>query len=333
MRETTNSLNRKTYWQVILIAVLILSSAFILLDAFLIPKTYEVSDLEQLEIDSSTVDAHTSENLELTDKAVVSQSNEGSESNEQVINSSIEPIVTDNTYSDENISINIEKFDQQNVVFYVADIQITDVSFLKTAFANDTYGKNITETTSDMAEDNDAIFAINGDYYGFRDSGLVIRNGILYRDVSDGPSGNQSLIIDSVGNLEIVDINETSGTSLIDSGVLQGFSFGPVLVEDGQIPENFDTTVSLKANPRTAIGQISPLHYLFIVVEGRSRSSAGMTLEQLAQEFIERGATIAYNLDGGGSSSMVLNGSLINTPAEKRNNGERKISDIIYIGY
>jgi len=308
MKSKYNSSQKKFNWKTILITVLIFSSTFTLLDAFLIPKAYAVVNQDQLE--------NSTQSSLLIDE-----------------DAQIDPLKTNNSYIDNNISINIEKVDKNGVVFYVADVEISDVSFLKTAFAYDTFGKNITETTSEMAEDHDAIFAINGDYYGFRDIGLVIRNGVLYRDISGGPLGDQSLIIDSEGDLQIVDTDEISGTSLIESGILQGFTFGPVLVEEGKASAEYNTTISLKANPRTAIGQISPLHYIFIVVEGRSKTSVGMMLEQLAQEFIDRGATVAYNLDGGGSSAMVLNGILINTPAEKRNTGERNISDIIYIGY
>jgi exopolysaccharide biosynthesis protein len=57
-----------------------------------------------------------------------------------------------------------------------------------------------------------------------------------------------------------------------------------------------------------------------------------MTLNQLAQEFLKRGATVAYNLDGGGSSTMWPNGRIINSPADGRHDGERSVSDIIYIG-
>jgi exopolysaccharide biosynthesis protein len=56
-----------------------------------------------------------------------------------------------------------------------------------------------------------------------------------------------------------------------------------------------------------------------------------MSLSDLAQKFEERGCTVAYNLDGGGSSTMYFNGEVINNPTDGRHEGERKISDIIYI--
>jgi len=78
-------------------------------------------------------------------------------------------VITDKSYADENIKITIETVRKYNSTIYVADIQVTDASYLKTALANNTYGRNITATTSDIAETKNAIFAINGDFYGFRD--------------------------------------------------------------------------------------------------------------------------------------------------------------------
>ncbi len=334
MKKVHKSAMKKYGWTVILIIILCLSSAYTLLDAFVIPKAYATVEQSQANY-LATVDLS---DQELSDSTIKNEMNNAeditySTSSDQSIENQTDPIITEYSYLDENISIKIEKISGDDVEFYVADIRIADSSYLKTAFAQDTFGKNITQTTSAMAEANDAIFAINGDYYGFRDTGLVIRNGILYRDVSNKSSYDQSLAVNREGDLEIVNNSEVSGTTLIESGILQGFTFGPVLVEDGQITAIDDTQVSKKTNPRTAIGQISALHYLFIVVDGRSAASNGMTLTELAQEFINRGATIAYNLDGGGSSAMWLNGNLVNNPTDGKKIGERNISDIIYIGY
>lgn len=87
----------------------------------------------------------------------------------------------------------------------------------------------------------------------------------------------------------------------------------------------------MTSNPRTAIGQISALHYLVIVSDGRTSESAGLTLYQLATLFAQRGCTVAYNLDGGGSSTMVFNGNVVNNPTSGRSITERAVSDIVYI--
>jgi exopolysaccharide biosynthesis protein len=239
--------------------------------------------------------------------------------------------ITDNSYQDENIKITIETVHKYDTTMYVADIQVSDVSYLKTALADDTYGRNIKTETSTMAEEKNAIFAINGDYYGFRDTGYVLRNGKAYRSTGKG----EALVIDKEGNLSMVSESDVSMQSLSAKGAWQVLSFGPRLVENGKITVDSASEVgqSKNSNPRTAIGQVSKLHYIVIVSDGRTSESAGLSLLQLAEEFKERGCTTAYNLDGGGSSTMYFNGKIINNPTDGRKNGERQVSDIVYFGY
>jgi exopolysaccharide biosynthesis protein len=243
--------------------------------------------------------------------------------------------ITDKSYEDENIKITIETVRSNNSTIYVADIQVTDASYLKTAFAKDTYGRNITATTSDIAETKNAIFAINGDFYGFRDGGYVLRNGIVYRNSVRSTDNDEALVVDKDGNLSVISESKVSMQSLSDNGALQVLSFGPGLVENGQIAVTSSSEVgqAMTSNPRTAIGQISNLHYIVIVSDGRTSESQGLSLLQLAQEFKDRDCIEAYNLDGGGSSTMYFNGEIINNPTDGRSVGERKVSDIVYFGY
>ena len=88
------------------------------------------------------------------------------------------------------------------------------------------------------------------------------------------------------------------------------------------------------SNPRTAIGIIDDLHYVFVVSDGRTEESEGLSLVQLAEFLSDLGAVTAYNLDGGGSSTMVFNGEVINNPTTNGSRiQERSVSDIVYIGY
>jgi exopolysaccharide biosynthesis protein len=231
-----------------------------------------------------------------------------------------------------SIKINIETYEGATV--YIADIQLSSVSFLRTAFAKDTYGRNIREYTSTMAENNNAVLAINGDFYGYRSAGLVIRNGVLYRDVKRAAPDTRSLLIDKDGNLEIFEEGSETGQQLIDRGVFQAWSFGPVLVENSELSPSVSNQnwVSSSRNPRVGIGQIGPLHYLFIVVDGRSTISRGLTLVQFSQLFKDKGAITAYNLDGGGSATIWFNGKVINKPTyDGAGVYERGVSDIVYI--
>ncbi|MEK6264962.1 MAG: phosphodiester glycosidase family protein [Clostridium sp.] len=243
--------------------------------------------------------------------------------------------ITDKSYEDENIKITIETVRSYDSTIYVADIQVSDASYLKTAFANNAYGRNITATTSDIAKTNNAIFAINGDFYGFRNDGYVLRNGIVYRNSVRSTGNDEALVVDKDGNLSFISESKVSMQSLSDNGALQVLSFGPGLVENGQIAVTSSSEVGqeMTSNPRTGIGQISNLHYIVIVSDGRTSESQGLSLLQLAQEFKERGCIEAYNLDGGGSSSMYFNGEIINNPTDGRSMGERKVSDIVYFGY
>lgn len=243
-------------------------------------------------------------------------------------------VVTKNSYESEDISINITTKYEYDTKIYIADVTVSDVSFLRAGLANGVFGRNIKETTSDIAKENNAIFAINGDFYGFRDSGPVIRNGVLYR--SNKRSGsNDVLAVYNDGSFVTMKEENVDSQNLLDSGVLQLFSFGPTLVDNGQISvsANQEVEQSMNSNPRTAIGMISPLHYVFVVSDGRTSESAGLSLAQLAAVMQDAGCQCAYNLDGGGSSTMWFMGDVVNNPTTNGNSIlERKVSDIVYIG-
>lgn len=243
-------------------------------------------------------------------------------------------VVTKNSYESEDISINITTKYEYDTKIYIADVTVSDVSFLRAGLANGVFGRNIKETTSDIAKENNAIFAINGDFYGFRDSGPVIRNGVRYR--SNKRSGsNDVLAVYNDGSFVTMKEENVDAQNLLDSGVLQLFSFGPTLVDNGQISvsANQEVEQSMNSNPRTAIGMISPLHYVFVVSDGRTSESAGLSLAQLAAVMQDVGCQCAYNLDGGGSSTMWFMGDVVNNPTTNGNSiSERKVSDIVYIG-
>lgn len=234
-------------------------------------------------------------------------------------------------YQDDNIKITYTQYTTNDTTIHVADVRLSSAEYLKAAFANDTYGKNVTQTTSDIAAANNAILAINGDYYGVQEKGYVIRNGVLYREQA---GTNDVLCIYGDGSMKIVDPSDVTAQELLDQGVWQALSFGPGLLADGQIPISLDTEVgrAKASNPRTAIGIIDDLHYVFVVSDGRSDDSEGLSLYELATFMQQLGVKTAYNLDGGGSSTMYFNGEVVNNPSSGFRDDERKVSDIIFIG-
>lgn len=214
------------------------------------------------------------------------------------------------------------------ITYYVADVYTMSVKYLQTAFASGSYGKNIKETVEKMANDNNALLAISGDFYGNTEEGVVIRNGVLYREEA---SGADICVLFKDGTMKTYGPDTFNVEEVIGDGAWQAWSFGPALLDgSGKILESFNTTSYINSeNPRCALGYVEPGHYIFMVVDGRDEGySRGVTLSELAQIMADEGCKEAYNLDGGKSAAMVYKGEYVNQPAD----GGRSISDIIYIG-
>lgn len=244
--------------------------------------------------------------------------------------------MTENSYSDDNIQIQLQTISKDNTTVYVADIQVSSPEYLKTALAQNTYGTNVTAKTSETAAANNAILAVNGDYYGANATGYVIKNGTVYRDTVRDNASYGDLAIYADGSFEIIYENEITAQELIDKGVVNLLAFGPTLVENGEIVVDTSIEVgrAMSSNPRSAIGIIDENHYIIVVADGRTSESEGLSLYQLAEVMKQYGATTAYNLDGGGSSTLYFNGQVINNPTTNGNTiSERAVSDIVYIGY
>ncbi len=270
----------------------------------------------------------------LLDTLVISKVYEIAQSNDGNTLSSEEATITSDSYEDDYISIKITEYYEYDTAIYVADIVLKDASLLKTAFANNSYGKNVTAKTSEIADSNGAILAINGDYYGVQEKGYVLKNGIVYR--SSIRSNQEDLVIYEDGTMEIIVEEETDIYLLQENGAQNILSFGPALIVDGNISINssYEVAKAMNSNPRTAIGMIDALHYVFVVSDGRTSESAGLTIYELANFMQSLGVNLAYNLDGGGSSTMYFNGEVINNPTTSgRTIKERGVSDIVYIGY
>lgn len=314
-------------------------AVFLLLDAFVIPRDIvKVEDIapdnslsytSKVESDVSSAESAVSgaESSDVPDASDTSSDQSGDTVNE--------PVITENSYTDENISITITSDRRYDTDIYIADIIVKDPSYLKAGLAEGSFGRNVKQKTSEMAVEYGAVLAINGDYYGYRDRGYVMRNGYLYRDKARHDEIDDALAVYADGSMSVVKESEVSAEELKDSGAVQIFSFGPGLLSDGKftVESGDEVKQSMNSNPRTAIGMVEPLHYVFVVSDGRTSQNIGLSLYELAWVMKDAGCTLAYNLDGGGSSTMWFCGRIVNNPTSHTYQpDERSVSDIVYIG-
>ena len=230
-----------------------------------------------------------------------------------------------NGYRSKNINIAFTKHMEPGLVYYVADIYIRRIECLRSAFAKDKFGRGRWERITSISRRMNAILAINGDYYGGRSDGIVIRNGELYRN--DKNPVRDICVLNWDGTMEIFHPRDWDTYRAMENGAYQGWNFGPSLLdESGNAIASFDSEVS-RINPRTAIGYYEPGHYCFVVVDGRSNRSKGITLPDLSSLMKNLGCNKAYNFDGGQSSEMVVNHETISRPDK----GGRSTSDAVLI--
>ncbi len=236
--------------------------------------------------------------------------------------------ITETSYQSPNLNVQINKLfnEAAGAWTYVADIYIADISCLQTAFGKDTYGRGFTEWVTKIAERYESVVTMNGDYYGTRDTGVVIRNGTLYRD---NKTTNDIAILYWDGHMEMFSADSFDAMTQINRGAYQSWCFGPSLLdESGNQVQIFNCGYSLiRKNPRSAIGYYEPGHYCFVTVDGRNDDSKGIRMSQLADFMKSLGCTMAYNLDGGQTSLLAFGTQLVNDPSD----GGRSSSDYIMV--
>ena len=338
---------KKRWWGIWARGAVTAFSLFVALDTFVIPASYSsvkasnstlFSELESRAAAESTAATATESTAaaaaESTATAVtVAESTDVATADSDIVTASAGGLsgTSLGTAKTDDYSITVTKYQEYDTAIYVADITVSSAEIIKTALADDTYGKNITAYTSTIASENQTVLAINGDYYGAQESGYVIRNGVAYRETSDG---EDILVLYADGSMKVLDSDDVTVQELLDQGVWQAWSFGPGLLSDGEVTvgENTEVSRAMNSNPRTAIGQIDDNHYVFVVSDGRTDESKGLSLYELAEFMESLGCRTAYNLDGGGSSTMYFNGSVINNPTTNGRIRERAVSDIVYIG-
>lgn len=287
---------KKTSFKIFYILIIIVISIFTLLDAFVFPKKEKIIN----------------------------------KSNEKVLTGKITS--DEDSYYDDNISMQMKTINENNTKVYLIEVLIRKTNFLKTAFAEDAYGRNVNQELSKIAKNNGAVLAINGDNYGFKKIGFVLRNGEIYRDSVGKEGTDEDLVIKEDGSFEIIKESLSKLEEVRKNGAVHVLSAGPALINDGNISvsENYEIEEEKNNNSHVAIGMITPLDYIIAVSEGKTNESEGLSLNQLAKVMLSQNCKVAYNLNGGESTSLYFNGNVIYKGTK---NKERGVTDIVYFGY
>lgn len=247
-----------------------------------------------------------------------------------------EGFISDNEYIDETLHVRIETMELKDSKAHVAWVEIKHPSQLRTALSSTV--KNVLgssprhRTTSEMAKrTGGAVIAINGDFFASsnRSAGYIVRMGEVLREKDT--SVRDSLLIDDSGDFHLlVSPSKEDRLAVTDTkNIINAFSFGPAMIIDGEavdIRKDYQFA-SFSTSPRTAIGQIGQLNYVMVVVDGRSKTSVGVTIPDLQEFMLSLGCQQAFALDGGGTATMSFGMETYNEPSDRT---ERPLSDIIY---
>ena len=234
-------------------------------------------------------------------------------------------------YYDETILAIAWKELIDNRVCTFAEVKTADGSQVRRMIANNSYGSDVQLYPTDMAASANAVIAISGDFYTFRQLGITVYQRQLYRFA---PKSVDTCFFTSTGDMLFSRAGEMSSQDeaqqfITDNDVTFAVAFGPVMVEDGQAVEcsSYPIGEVNRTYSRTAIGMRDTRHYILMTVNYEDNHSVAATLNDATSFILTKGVVKAYALDGGQTSTMVMNGHTVNRPDW---GNQRTQSDIIY---
>lgn len=227
------------------------------------------------------------------------------------------------SYHDDSLDVQVHMIRVYDTPVAVAFVQIADPAQLKTEQAKP-YPSKATMRIDGIGKRVKSVLAVNGDWFTYHNTGIVYRNNELLRNRAN--EEYDGLAIDVNGDFHIVRPMTEEQYAKLETPIMHSFAFGPALVMDGELLPIIDRKLTYKQ--RMGIGQIAPLCYVLAAADGPDQpNSVGLSVPQLARLLYDLGAHTAYNLDGGQSTSMLMNKTKINGQAPKT---MRAIGDIIY---
>ena len=266
-------------------------------------------------------------------------------------------------YEDSTISVTVSQFKYYGpegkwgyTDIWYADIVISDPSQLRTASISKT-SMDFTKTDADKFANGfdrtKAVIAMNGDSWCASEKkgyGVVVRQGQLIQSMTkmdeSGKWAMDLLVIDGDGDFQGIHAAKAGDYDLDNPTVYKGkqvlnvFSFGPILVENGEQVYDFQGTDRERSaggtwlkmrtdlrSQRAVLCQMGPLHYRIYTCAGERSGNRGLTLPEMAELLAAQGVQFAYNMDGGESSVLYLQGY---GKVNMRSTGVRNLWDLIY---
>lgn len=254
----------------------------------------------------------------------------------------------------EDPSIKVERMyadsDEFHCTYYVADITIANATQLRTESAaggENGFRSRQKVPVAAMAKRMNAVVAMDGDFYGEHPDSFVLRQGVLFREISE--TWHDLLLIDEDGDFHVIlagnrDVEEGSRNNVFPSTpltreqltevdgkrVINGFDFGPCIILNGEAVEANPRSIvhphkSQSWNPaqRICLCQVGPLQYRIVAV-----AHFGLSVQDFTKLVLSLGPVqTAYMFDGGESAQIVfLNQKVNNTTAKTT----RAVCDSIY---
>lgn len=232
-------------------------------------------------------------------------------------------------YETSTLKVSVEEKDAGYTRYWVCHVETFSTRQLCSALCGGTYG-NPRRTVSQELADHNGVIGVNGSGFSYG-SGIpapgktMIKDGKIYNDVYS--NGNIFCVTQDGGMFTAAAGMTTE--DMLNRGVKDTYCFGPTLVENGKAVEISGQFRQTSRYQRTAVGMVSPGDYYLVAVDGKGAGgSQGMTYQELQQVFVDLGCDYAYHLDGGGSTTLVFKGRVLNMLTD--NGKERPCGDILY---
>ena len=248
-------------------------------------------------------------------------------------------------YLSRNLQIYIRRGEEPSIPleWFETEIRTRNGETFRTAITDPEHPGKKFRYPYDISRDEKFVLGFSDDFYATRMAdretvGIIIREGRIISEKTNSRTGHHLPNLDMMaqypdGRLEVYECTELTAQELLEKGAVNVFSFGPILLRDGEINELLYTYYR-SIEPRHALGIIEPNHYLLLSVQGRNKDSKGTMLQRVAEMMKERGVTQALNLDGGNTMALIFRGRMLNKLATyKRKNFVRTVTSLIGIGY